>query len=125
MPLITLSSKKLEYRLSRNYGQLVYDFSGNSRYSSNGNSVGNTQNDGLFTDRGIYLSSSACTLPISTNPTMPVPNPGTVIVWAMTSSTAGRFIHQYIDGSNAIFYRKGTSSTLKIVYNLLVPLLLL
>ena len=116
MPLIAVSVKKLEFRLSRNYGQLVYDFSGNFRHSSNGNSISNTVNDGLFTDRGIYLSSTACLLPLSTNPAMPVPNPGTVVVWTMTSSTAGRFIHQFIDSSNFIYYRKGTSSTIRIVH---------
>ena len=114
LPLITLSLKKVEFRLSRNYGQLVYDFSGNSQHSSNGLSTTTTQYDGLFTDRGIYLNSTACTLPLSTNSAFKVPNPGTVIVWAMTSATTGRFIHQYIDSSNAIYYRKGSLSTLEI-----------
>jgi hypothetical protein len=34
----------------------------------------------------------------------------------MTSSKEGRFIHQYIDGKNSIYYRKGPSNNLKVLY---------
>ena len=113
----TISQKQVEYRLSRNYGQLIYDFSGNSRHSSNGNSVLSPLNDAMFTDRGLYVSGSACTMPTSTNENFKVPNPGTIILWAMTSSIAGKFFHQYIDLKNTIVFRKGPSNNLVIWYN--------
>ena len=45
-----------EYRLYRQAGGLLYDYSGRGFHGRNGNSVQADTNDGLFTDRGAYLN---------------------------------------------------------------------
>ena len=116
--ILCLLTKKVEYRLSRNYGQLIYDFSGNLNHMSNGNSVLTQDFDGKFTDRGLYFSSFAGAMPLKTNPSMLVPNPGTILVWVMTGANAGRVFHQFIDGSNFMYFRKKAADTLYVVYKI-------
>ena len=49
------SSSKAEYRLWKNYGEIIYDFSGNNNHGNNGLSRTNTSMNFYPTDRGGYF----------------------------------------------------------------------
>lgn len=51
----SISSKLLEYRFGLNFGQVFFDYSGNSNLGVNGISSGSTIEDSIATDRGAYF----------------------------------------------------------------------
>ncbi|OMJ84345.1 hypothetical protein SteCoe_14570 [Stentor coeruleus] len=53
---LSLSEKILEYKFSKNFGQVFYDTSGNSRHAVNGESSLTTDYDTKPTDRGAYFA---------------------------------------------------------------------
>ena len=54
--IIAGSEKLLEYRLSQNFGDSFYDYSGNFRNGINGRVVGKDDQDTIPSDRGAYFS---------------------------------------------------------------------
>ena len=62
-----LSNKYLEYRLSKNHGEIIYDFSLNKRHATNGNLVGPDSNDCFATDRGLYFANFSSNLKLPMN----------------------------------------------------------
>lgn len=113
---IALSGKVVEYRLSTNYGNTIYDHSGNgiTGYIRNGASLSTGI---VFTDRGFYIGSKSAIAPLSAGMTQ-MPNPCTILFWLLTDSTAGRLMHS-ISNSNALYHFrlfKSSSDKLRIEY---------
>ena len=48
--------KLIEYKLSKNYGQIIPDTSSNNMHAVNGLSSSSDSNDCLYSDRGLYFS---------------------------------------------------------------------
>ena len=86
-------SQSLEYRLWKNYGQLIYDYSNNNHYGWNGRNEIEDAEDCLFTDRGAYLNYK-CRVMISN---FKSPNPFSVVIWAVSDDSVsnGRLFCRY------------------------------
>ena len=56
---IALSALVVEYRFGHNFGEVLYDYSGNNRYGVNGESSSTTTKNVKFTDRGAYFDENS------------------------------------------------------------------
>ena len=94
-------SQLLEYRLWKNYGQLIYDYSSNNRHGWNGGVNYEDSFDCLFTDRGAYLNS-VCRVSIQD---FLFPNPISIYIWAISDDTmaSGRLYCRWSSIKKIIF----------------------
>ena len=101
-------SQLLEHRLWKNYGQIIYDYSGNSRHGWNGRNINADTQDCLFTDRGAYLNSSCR---ISMLPFL-FTNPISISIWAISDDTMpiGRLFCRWSATRKIMLYRDKTFS---------------
>ena len=82
--IVSLSqSQMLEYRLWKNYGQVIHDYSNNNLHGYNGISINDTIEDCLFTDRGVYLNTR-CRVEM---PKFQSPNPLSIVIWAISDGS--------------------------------------
>ena len=97
------ASKLVEYKFYKNYGQIFFDFSGNSRHAISGASLAEDSSDILGTDRGAYFdgSSDRITLPPNEKNTksLDLPTDFTILFWRKWISETG-------DKLRSIFERK-------------------
>ena len=86
-------SQFLEHRLWKNYGQVIYDYSGNNHHGWNGRSVRSDIADCIFTDRGAYISP-ACRVSMHD---FILTNPISIFIWAISDGTAssGRLLCRF------------------------------
>lgn len=77
------ASQVLEYRLWKNNGQVIYDYSGNNLHGWNGDLTIQDSGDCLFTDRGAYLSSS-CRVSMHS---FLFTNPISISIWAISDNS--------------------------------------
>jgi hypothetical protein len=91
--------KLVEYRFSVNFGQTFLDYSGNLQVGVNGSSSLDILDDGIPTDRGIYLQGSANRITLPPNDqivsNIVLPSTYSVIIWAFS-----------IGGNSILFQRK-------------------
>ena len=90
-----------EYKLYRQVGDLIYDYSNNNFHGVNGDSINSDSADGSFTDRGIELDGSVTHLKLHTDewgahPFLPTE-------WSFTTWI-------YIEEYGPILLRRSTSS---------------
>lgn len=81
----------VEYKLWKNYGELFYDYSGNSGTGINGLSTSDSYQNTFFTDRGAYFTSRSLIFVGNKN----YQNPNTVIMWLNVNQALGRFFTYY------------------------------
>ena len=98
-------SKYLEYRLSENYGQIIYDFSLNERYAINGWILEKDPSDCLYTDRGLYLSNNQSHLkfPPNSSDTKFISFSYQMIFW-INIHKSGRIAFRFTPKSSWVFY---------------------
>ena len=98
-----LSKKYLEYLLSQNHGQIIYDFTLNQRHATNGDYVGPDDKDCLGTDRGLLLAnkSSELKLPMNilSNKIEIMPLPYQMIFWMNILSGPGTIAFRWSEYS--------------------------
>ena len=101
-------SQLLEYRLWKNYGQLIYDYSSNNRHGWNGGVNYEDSFDCLFTDRGAYLNS-VCRVSIQD---FLFPNPISIYIWAISDDTmaSGRLYCRWSSTRQLQVFREKTYS---------------
>ena len=102
----------VEYKFWLNYGELFYDYSGNSYYAINGPSEYDTIKNVYYTDRGAYFHSQSV---IYMNGYTYYPNPSTVLIWMNANANDGRVYTRW-DSNFALLVRK-TSGKIDIIYN--------
>ena len=98
---LSLSSKLLEYRPSINFGQVLFDFSGNGLHAVNGDASTSTTNDVFCTDRGAYFGGANQVITMPSNDVVPTPlyfpSVYSVIMWAYVFSYSSIL---YLDYNN-------------------------
>lgn len=111
--LSSFSSKIVEYRLSRNFGDYIYDFSGNNQHSKVCSNASSKMNPVKFTSRGVFLEFSSGIKSNIRIPSLLIPNPATLMIWSFTFSE-GILFSQYEKGKNEFRFEKGDNSDMKI-----------
>ena len=109
LALLSISNSQiLEYRLWKNYGQIIYDYSGNNRHGWNGNNIKTNVADCMFTDRGAYLNP-ACRISM---PNFIFQNPISIYIWAISDDTksVGRLICRFSTTRKLQVFRDNTTS---------------
>ena len=100
------ASKLVEYKFYKNYGQIFFDFSGNSRHAISGATTSAETSDVLGTDRGAFLdgSSHKITLPPNTKDSrsFDLPPAFTILFWR-------KWLPEIGDIKRSIFERTFTS----------------
>ena len=93
--------KLAEYRLWKNYGQVIYDYSKNGRHSVNGLTKGIDLYDCQYSDRGLYFYDydSGMKMPNNDYSTSydDLPVPYTVILWFKSFENSGRIFFRYFN----------------------------
>ena len=110
-PTILLAAL-VEYKFWFNYGELFYDYSGNSHYGRNGPSEYDTTKNVYYTDRGAYFNSQSVIYSIGYNY---YPNPNTVLIWMNANTNDGRVYSRW-DPNFCILVRK-ISGKIDFLYN--------
>ena len=116
----TLGNKILEYRPSVNFGQIFYDYSGNSQTAVNGDSSSTTNDDTFPTDRGAYFfgTSGVITMPPNDLITAPIylPSAFTVLMWVYTTNYEGYLYCSVHDNdSNFVCINVSSSNNLEVL----------
>ena len=102
----------VEYKFWLNYGELFYDYSGNSHYGRNGPSEYDTTKNVYYTDRGAYFNSQSVIYAIGYTY---YPNPSTVLIWMNANTGDGRVYSRW-DPNFCILVSK-TSGKIEITKN--------
>lgn len=113
---LAMSLKWVEYLFNRDYGELFFDYSLNSRYGSNGGS--NPETKVTSTDRGIYFKSSQSFVTI--NPVGSFPSTFTASSWLLSEDSATGIFH-YIDSTFSFMGGRGNYSDLIRFYYMSNP----
>ena len=79
---LSLSSKVAEYKFGINFGQIIYDYSGNGRHGSNLHFKS--------TDRGVYFDGSANSITLN-NPRLP--KTCSIIFWFLANGQSGSIFY--------------------------------
>lgn len=124
LSILTLvqSSMLIEYKFWKNYGKVVYDYSGNGRHGLNGYSISSNAYEGIFTDRGIYLSQSAL-FRIPPNEVNSIgfllPNKYTIVFWTYSLETVGnsRLYCRYRDDMFIVFDKYNDNLMPNVILN--------
>ena len=106
------SLKVVEYKLWKNYGQIIYDYSLNKRHGRNGHSIYNLDYDTKFTDRGAYFSdySMIGIPPMSINTTGFNLNINSALIfWVNSFDTSGRIYMRWKENNYIWIYRDSTA----------------
>ena len=108
-------SSKVEYRLWKNYGEIIYDYSGNNNLGKNGLSRTNTSMNFYPTDRGGYFPEfSLLRLPanedIQNNVDVIVPY--SMIFWINSLEFEGRIFMKWKPNNFIWIYRSLSSKSL-------------
>ena len=117
--LIVASLKQVEYKLWKNYGQIIPDTSLNTNHAVNGVSFEVDPNDCLYSDRGLYFSHEISSLKLPPNDRsqklFTIQTPYTVIIWLNNFKNEGRYFSRLIDQKYLIIKSFGQNT---IGYNL-------
>jgi hypothetical protein len=109
LALSTLSFGKIvEYQLSKNYGQVFVDYSGNNNHGVNGDSHTTVSKDTMPSDRGAYYTNSqiAITTPYNTlvNTELTLTQPFTLLCWVNVKDKDGVIFDRYKNGDRTKDY---------------------
>ena len=121
--LVLLASSEiiLEYRLSENYGQIIYDYSLNQRHAINGFNESIDSKDCLSTDRGLYFKDnySALRFPINTysNLVEHLSIPYEMIFWMNIQPGSGRIAFRYTINSSWYLYLNNNILEIAVMKN--------
>ena len=103
---VSSALKLVEYKFYKNYGQIFYDFSGNSRHAISGTTINVDTSDVLGTDRGAFLDglTDKITLPANEKDTrtFDLPSVFTILFWR-------KWLPELGDVKRSIFERSFTS----------------
>lgn len=123
LPILTLvqSLTLVEYKLWKNYGQLVYDYSQNTLHGVNGKKQSKDKFDGVFTDRGFYLNESTglCIPQSKVDGTVfLISGSFTVILWAYSDGSVemGRLFCRWRPLAYILLYRDKTSQKIILTF---------
>ena len=103
IPLIALATKRVEYRLWKNYGQIIFDYSLNNMSALNGNTIYQDNLDCSYTDREFYFYKN------QTHIMMPSHNYSsllgtldlsyTVIIWLNVFEETGKIFYRHMSSN--------------------------
>ena len=110
-PTILLAAL-VEYKLWLNYGELFYDYSGNSHSGINGFSINDTTKNVYYTDRGAYFDSQSV---VFVKEFTFYPNPTTVIIWMNANTNDGRVYSKW--DPNFCLLVKKVSGSIDLIHN--------
>ena len=113
--------KLIEYKLWKNYGQIIPDTSSNNMHAVNGDYSSSDQNDCLYTDRGLYFSHQISSLRLPPNDKVQtihrIPTPYTAILWVNNFEAEGRYFIRWMD-QQYLTVKSFGPNTIGIVYKI-------
>ena len=111
LPTILLATL-VEYKFWSNYGELFYDYSGNSYHGINGQNTNDSTKNVYYTDRGAYFNNQSVIFVIGYTY---YPNPSTVLIWMNADTSDGRVYSRW-DPTSCLLVSK-TSDKIDVLYN--------
>ena len=105
--LISSASNIVYYKLSSNFGQIFYDYSGSGNHGQNGDSTTTTTSDTIPTRRGAYFSLTSFIMlpPNSVNTISMTLGPDfSLAMWFMTQDNSDYYLSYRHKGSSEYFY---------------------
>ena len=100
---VTIGAKLVEYKFYKNYGQIFYDFSGNSRHGVNGIGTNVDSDDVICTDRGALFTATSDKVIVPPNNvdsrSFELPSTSSIVFWR-------KWIPESSKINFSIFYRK-------------------
>ena len=116
--LLAQSSKIVEYRFYKNYGQVFFDYSGNFNHAVNGQDINTTNLDVMSCDRGIFFNDNTQKITLPPNnaslDSITFSQTFTILFWVMPT------IHCADLPTSIYFFRKivsGGSKRLNFFFN--------
>ena len=113
------ANKLIEYKLWKNYGQIIPDSSLNNKHAVNGLNSSSDSFDCLYSDRGLYFADGTSALRLPPNNQVQtldrISTPYTVIMWVNNLKSEGRYFSRWMN-QQYLTIKSADPNTIGIVY---------